>query len=120
MPRVQENQALAELADKFGSHIGYAAAARLFGVSRATFYRFCKTGKAVAETRERIRAGLGRQESEGLSDPETPIGAVDGKIRSPGELRVQDLHQLRRICESVLQVLDVLESRPPPPQAPAA
>ncbi len=113
MPRVDGDPVLQARAEAFGAKLGYAAAARFLEVDRLTFYRFCRTGKTVRGTRERIRAGLDQVASRTVGG--TPPNLMSPPINEMSPLEMQlasaDLRQVRQFCESVLKLLDSLELR---------
>ena len=95
------------------------ATATLLGVNRTTFWRFHETGEALSSTRARIREALAKRivfaESRVADEAVDPVG-VDAsrqqERRSPqGGLADCELKQIRKVCESVLALLNVYEAQ---------
>lgn len=75
------------------------------GVDRATFWRFCRTGRAIDKTREAIRQGLMRNKSETTGS----IGKVEISIENSFGVNIHDMQSIRSLCNTVLTVLDGYE-----------
>lgn len=117
MPRVDGDPVLQARAEAFGTKMGYAAAARFLEVDRLTFYRFCRTGKTVRGTRERIRGGLDRFASGTEGEKSSNLKRTPINEMSPSDMQLAgiELQRVRSFCESVLKILDSLQSRRQPP-----
>jgi hypothetical protein len=104
MPKVITDDALLAEVLAIEKNVGSRSKLALqLGVDRATFWRFCQTGRAIDKTREVIRQGLMRNKNE-------TIGKVGISIENSFGVNIHDdMQSLRSLCNTVLTVLDGYE-----------
>lgn len=92
-----------------------SAAAKALGVDRATFWRFCSSGRAIGDTRLRYRDALAKCSGSASLQPKNvsfdAVSAADQPVsRSRPVLELSELAQIRRTCESVLALVGAYEA----------
>lgn len=109
MPRVPRDNQLLERATRFVQASGgcrNAAAGRL-GINRVTFWRFMRSGSALARTRMHISKALDGFESE--TNGTKIAGVPDHLGDAAGPL--SELQGIREMCLRMLAWVDVMEPR---------
>ncbi|MDO9204147.1 hypothetical protein [Methylotenera sp.] len=107
MPRVvTDDELLAEVL-AFEKTVGSRSKLAIkLGIDRSTFWRFCRTGRAIDKTREAIREGLMRNKNETNGN----FGKVKTSIENTFVDNIrEDMQSLRSLCTTVLTVLDGYE-----------
>jgi hypothetical protein len=106
MPKVLRDDHLLERVTAFVLHSGSCnAAATRLGVNRVTFWRFAKTGEALARTRMNIAQRLALVESETNSGSSIGAQQFDGLNLVP----LNELKGIREMCMRMLAWVDKVE-----------
>lgn len=118
MPKCEADHVLQDQVRRFMSvnALTCSGAAAKLGVDRTTFWRFCDSGRARADTRALYREALEKcneNATDGVAGYaiETDALAVQGRRASQGRPADLELKLIRRACEGVLALLDAYEAQ---------
>ena len=110
MPKCEADHILLDQVRSFMRENGLTAsgAAAKLGVERTTFWRFCCSGKARADTKNLYREALKEcNKNKGVSVAD--FVAVKSRLAPKVSLADHELQMIRKACEGVLALLDVYE-----------
>ena len=112
MPRCDPDRSLQRLVLRFISENGLttSGAAGILGVDRTTFWRFCDTGKARADTRALYNKVLEKYNKTRVADVANAAVLVVVGRDLPRVLHDRELKQIRRVFEGVVALLDAYEA----------
>lgn len=114
MPRCKVDPALQDQVHRFISDSGLTTngAAVNLGINRATFWRFCDTGKASPRTKQQLRNALEKRNrcaTESVSvDSDVPAAQVPIAVQL---LADRELDQIKRACEGVLALISAYKAQ---------
>ena len=118
MPKCKPDHVLQDQVHRFmiDNVLTISGAAVKLGVDRTTFWRFCDSGRARADTRTLYREALencNKSTADGVAGSaiETVALAVQGRRASQGGPADLELKLIRKACEGVLALLDAYEAQ---------
>ena len=117
MPKCEVDSVLQDQVRQFmiENRLSFSGGAKILGVGRATFWRFCDTGRARRDTRTLYREALAKRNektatrgSDEATDEVAPAAKAHPTLqRVPAD---RELKQIRKACQGVLALLDVYEA----------
>lgn len=108
MPKVQDDQELLGRVKVFAqSFQTQKAAAQALGMGESTLSRFLKSGRTTGKNRQKMLEVI----PENATDNATGVALSSIGDKIAPTLKVQDLHQIKRICEAVLVLVAAYEGR---------
>jgi|GEM_PF-6024773 len=111
VPKVAQDDELRTQLQQFiqASQMSIPQAARELGVDRVSLWRFLTTGKARKDRRQVYHASLARLRLE-KTETKIPVSvSLPERVTTPLPVHARELRHIRRVCDSLLRMLDAYE-----------
>ena len=111
MPKVAQDDELRTQLQQFiqANEMSIPQAARELGVDRVSLWRFLSTGKARKDRRQVYHASLARLRLEKTETTSAGSVSLSKRATMPPPVHARELLHIRRVCDSLLRLLDAYE-----------